>query len=50
MIITIYSNPPQPTLSKAHTACIGYLQAPLRLRLRLHGVNDNKPSPTAVGA
>ena len=26
---------------------IGYLQAALRLRLRLHGVNHNTPSPMA---
>ena len=26
----------------------GFLQAALRLRLRLHGVNHNTPSPTAL--
>ena len=40
---------PQPTVSNAHVFVFGNLQAALRLRLRLHGVNHNKPSPMAVG-
>ncbi|MGM9868911.1 MAG: hypothetical protein ACI30R_04710 [Sodaliphilus sp.] len=40
---------PQPTISDALLWGFGILQAALRLRLRLHGVNDNKPSPTARG-
>ena len=36
-----------PLRGSCHPVC--FLQAALRLRLRLHGVNDNRPSPTAVG-
>ena len=38
---------PQPTISDAHALGCGGLQAALRLRLRLHGVNHNTPSPMA---
>ena len=39
---------PQPTISDAHALGCGGLQAALRLRLRLHGVNHNTPSPMAL--
>ena len=36
---------PRPTLSEAHCYGYGFLQAALRLRLRLHGVVHDMPSP-----